>query len=99
MQRLWRSPLTDSNRRPPPYHPSVTRVHARASATRFLLQIESLEPEDMSRSTSRVSFLMCPFCVRVSSSDEATNSKFGSAWLRPRTDGGEDVLSLRARPM
>jgi hypothetical protein len=29
----------------------------------------------MRRQTSRVSFLMCPFCVREASSDEATQSK------------------------
>jgi hypothetical protein len=32
----------------------------------------------MRRETSRVSFLMCPFCVREASSDEATQ-------LRPRS--------------
>src|SRR6266511_3195229 len=55
-----RSPLPDSNRRPPPYH----RVHARSLATHFLLQIGLLQAVKMRRETTRVSFLMCPFCVR-----------------------------------
>jgi len=42
----------------------VTRVHARSPATQFLLQIGSFDWEEMRRETSRVSFLMCPFCVR-----------------------------------
>src|SRR5215203_6199901 len=43
----------------------VTRVHARSSATRFLLQIGLMQRGTMRRETSRVSFLMCPFCVRA----------------------------------
>jgi integrase len=43
------SPLTDSNRRPPPYH---------------FLQIAPIGAPQICRETSRVSFLMCPFCVR-----------------------------------
>jgi hypothetical protein len=43
---------------------SVTRVHPRALATRFRLQIASFWRRGMRRKTSRVSFLMCPFCVR-----------------------------------
>jgi hypothetical protein len=43
---------------------SVTRVHGRSLATHFLLQIELVPPAAMRRETSRVSFLMCPFCVR-----------------------------------
>jgi hypothetical protein len=46
--------------------PGVTRVHARSSATRFLLQIRPFASPRMRRETSRVSFLLCPFCVRVS---------------------------------
>jgi hypothetical protein len=42
----------------------VTRVHARPSATQFLLQIRPIQAENMRREASRVSFLMCPFCVR-----------------------------------
>ena len=42
----------------------VTRVHARSLATHFLLQIGLVEALEMRRETSRVSFLMCPFCVR-----------------------------------
>ena len=43
----------------------VTRVHARSLATHFLLQIGLLQAVEMRRETSRVSFLMCPFCVRA----------------------------------
>ena len=43
----------------------VTRVHARSSATQFLLQIELILAGDMRREASRLSFLMCPFCVRA----------------------------------
>ena len=50
----------------------VTHVHARSSATRFLLQIPLLQAVEMRRETSPVSVLMCPFCVRASLSDEAT---------------------------
>jgi Phage integrase family len=72
-QEETRSPLTDSNRRPPPYHfPCVTRVHSRSLATQFLLQIEVNEVSMMPREASRVSFLMCPFCVRTLSSESAT---------------------------
>jgi hypothetical protein len=42
----------------------VTRVHGRSLATHFLLQIELVPRTAMRRETSRVSFLMCPFCVR-----------------------------------
>ena len=42
----------------------VTRVHVRSRATHFLLQIGLFERSEMRRETSRVSFLMCPFCVR-----------------------------------
>jgi hypothetical protein len=67
MQGFCKSPLTDSNRRPPPYHGgfvAYTRVHARSHATHILLQIAPFEGPEMRRETSRVSFLMCPFCVR-----------------------------------
>src|SRR6266511_1346625 len=48
-----------------PYHfQGVTRVHARSLATQFLLQIGPSDASRMRRETSRVSFLMCPFCVR-----------------------------------
>jgi hypothetical protein len=39
-------------------------VHARSSATPFLLLIRSSVVPRPCRETSRVSFLMCPFCVR-----------------------------------
>jgi hypothetical protein len=44
---------------------SVTRVHARSLATHFPLQIGPFAGRLIRRETSRVSFLMCPFCVRV----------------------------------
>src|SRR6266545_8402353 len=55
-QEERRSPLTDSNRRPPPYH--------RSSETTFFLQIGPLEAVNACPEATRVSFLMCPFCVR-----------------------------------
>jgi hypothetical protein len=86
LQGFSSSPLTDSNRRPPlPWRfPGVTRVHTRSLATQFFLQIGRLEAVKMRRETSRVSFLMCPFCVRGLLSDEATF--FYDALL------GDDVL-------
>ena len=47
----------------------VTRVHARSSATRFLLQIQTFGRKDMRREASRVLFLLCPVCVRDLSLD------------------------------
>jgi hypothetical protein len=48
-----------------PWRPrGVTRVHARSLATQFFLQVEANELSRMRRETSRVSSLMCPFCVR-----------------------------------
>jgi hypothetical protein len=44
---------------------SVTRGHTRSLATQFLLQVGPFEESGMRRKTSRVSFLMCPFCVRA----------------------------------
>jgi hypothetical protein len=38
---------------------------ARSRATCFRLQISRFPRAAMRRETSRVSFLMCPFCVRV----------------------------------
>jgi hypothetical protein len=43
----------------------VTRVHARSLATQFFLQIDLIRRRTMRRETLRVSFLMCPFCVRA----------------------------------
>ena len=43
----------------------VTRVHPRSLPTHFSLQIKPSETLRMRRETSRVSFLMCPFCVRA----------------------------------
>jgi hypothetical protein len=42
----------------------VTRVHARSLKTHLLLQIGPFSSGAMRREASRVSFLMCPFCVR-----------------------------------
>jgi len=67
--------------------PGVTRVHARSFATQFLLQIGASNASGMRREASRVSFLMCPFCVRASSSDLATHlrrSKTSRRGLRRR---------------
>jgi hypothetical protein len=50
----------------------VTRVHARSLATQFRLQIGLLQAVEMRREASRVSFLMCPFCVRRALLDLAT---------------------------
>src|SRR6266545_5286275 len=51
----------------------VTRVHARSSATQFLLQFDLIRAPLVCRETSRVSFLMCPFCVRATASVLATH--------------------------
>jgi hypothetical protein len=53
----------------------VTRVRARSLATQFLLQIGLMQAENMRREASRVSFLMCPFCVRPVLPDKATQFK------------------------
>jgi hypothetical protein len=59
--------------RPLPWRfPGVARVHARSLATRIVLQTTVFECGEMRRETSRVSFLMCPFCVRAPSSVLAT---------------------------
>jgi hypothetical protein len=57
---------------------SVTRVHARSLTTRFLLQIGLVGTLKVLREASRVSFLMCPFCVRRLVPDEATKPARGS---------------------
>jgi hypothetical protein len=41
-------------------------VHARSLAAQFCLEIALFGALMMRRETSRVSFLMCPFCVRAS---------------------------------
>ena len=53
---------------------SVTRVHARSLATQFLLQIGVFAAHAVRRKTSRVSFLMCPFCVRGVLTKETTDA-------------------------
>jgi hypothetical protein len=51
----------------------VTRVHARSLATQFFVQIKPNEAPRMRREASRVSLLMCPFCVRALSAVLATH--------------------------
>ena len=53
----------------------VTRDHARSSETQFYLQINNFGWQAVGREASRVSFLMCPFCVRVLSPGKATPAK------------------------
>jgi hypothetical protein len=55
----------------------VTRVHARSLATRFFLQIGPSDASRMRREASRVSFLMCPFCVRDVLPNSTTLSGLG----------------------
>jgi hypothetical protein len=50
----------------------VSRGHARSLATQFLLQIRRFDKPAMRRDTSRVSSLMCPFCVREVLTDWTT---------------------------
>ena len=58
----------------------ATRVHARSLATQFRLQIAlNLTPE-MRREASRVSFLMCPFCVRALFTTSTTRPR--AVWAR-----------------
>src|SRR6266542_4605787 len=47
-----------------PCFAGVTRVHARSLVTQFPLHMGLVETLEMRRETTRVSFLMCPFCVR-----------------------------------
>ena len=67
----------------------VTRVHARSLATQFLLQIVLLQAMEMRRATSRVSFLMCPFCVRASL----------LAWATPTSHALSRAYGLRRLPL
>jgi len=53
---------------------SDTRVHARSLATQFPLQIKLIRSTSMRRETSRMSFAMCPFCVRGLVSNSATEA-------------------------
>ena len=70
----------------------VTQDHARSFATQFFLQIGSSEASRVRRPASRMSFLMCPFCVRVVSLDETTpcrnGARVGSVPATPRCGGG-----------
>jgi hypothetical protein len=69
----------------------VTRVHARSLATHILLQIGLLLPLGMRSKASRVSFLMCPFCVRGSLSVLTTRTYGVDA-----TDHDHEFLPIRA---
>jgi hypothetical protein len=71
----------------------VTRVHARSRATHFLLQIGLLEAVEMRRETSRVSFLMCPFCVRALVSLSTTGSGLGNQAASSSGSQGRHTLS------
>jgi hypothetical protein len=45
-------------------------------AAPFLLQIGLLKAAEMRREAPRVSFLMCPFCVRLALLAEATSHRW-----------------------
>ena len=51
---------------------TITRVHARSFAAPFLLQIRLIHALQERREASRVSFLMCPFCVRAALTNTTT---------------------------
>jgi hypothetical protein len=57
----------------------VTRVHGRSCVTRLLLQIGARRASKMRREASRVSFLMCPFCVHALVSSRTTRLKSARA--------------------
>jgi hypothetical protein len=61
----------------------VTCVHARSLATQFLLQMRLVRTLEMRRETSRVSFLMCPFCVRALVPSKTTYVDAPSASIPP----------------
>ena len=82
-------------------------MHARSFADTFVLEIRLLEKVEMRRETSRVSFLMCPFCVRAASSVLATHLSEGRpkprlqaehAPLGSRTHLPEERLSVVLQP-
>jgi hypothetical protein len=67
--------------------PGGMGVHARSLATRIVLQTTLFECGEMRRETSRVSFLMCPFCVRHVLPNQATEH-LGRGRPRRRLDDG-----------
>jgi hypothetical protein len=67
----------------------VTRVHERSLAAQFFLEIAPNELSTMRREPSRVSFLMCPFCVRVLMPLEATGL-MESPGNHPRMHAGSE---------
>jgi hypothetical protein len=90
-----KSPLTDSNRRPPPYHGSLRASRACTGgprATRFRLQITRFGWAVMRRETSRGSLLMCPFCVRVQLTIRAT---LFEGWIRRAATSFSQVTRAR----
>jgi hypothetical protein len=68
-------------------------VHARSSATPFLLLIRSFVVPRPCRETSRVSFLMCPFCVRGLLSSYKTHQQ---ARGQREADGDADFIFEQA---
>jgi len=64
----------------------VTRVHVRSSAASFLLQIRLSRRTPMRRAASCVSFLMCPFCVRVLLTGSTTGRWPVQEWCDDRED-------------
>jgi hypothetical protein len=77
-------PPVPSDPLPPWRFSGVTRVHPRSLAPQFLLQIGLLQAVEMRRETSRVSFLMCPFCVRAASPNTATSRSCSDGEVQPR---------------
>jgi hypothetical protein len=63
-------------------------------ATQFFLQIAVIRRPRMRRETSRVSFLMCPFCVRHAYSNKATATVRRRSVACPKRSAGFGVLPL-----
>jgi hypothetical protein len=81
-QAISRSPLTDSNRRPPPYHfRGGTGVHSRASAITFFLQIGNLRCVCRALACPRVPKLMYPSRTRSVLSVLKTHNEEGPVWV------------------
>jgi hypothetical protein len=73
----------------------VTRVHARSRATYFPLQSGSILVAGMRRETSRVLFLMCPFCVRALLLDVTTTRFAGVVSVGDRGETGSGARQSR----
>jgi hypothetical protein len=94
---LFVSPLTDSNRRLPPYHwrfPGGTGVHGRARAVTFFLQIEPSRRVCCVRACPRGPRLMYPSRTRgalsVCETEDRVRSGNGSTPPRARDNGTAD---------